>query len=107
MVTTTGTEILYGGRGQPPKYPWEAWFDLADLDGEVVVRRGVDYDCSQSSMAQSIRGNASKRGLRVRLTDLGDRFVIRLSDVRWQDRGRGREGYVDEVCHTAPTTIAD
>src|ERR1700681_2725127 len=37
------------------KYPWEEWFERR----RVVLMRGEDYRCSQSTMAQTIRNAAS------------------------------------------------
>jgi hypothetical protein len=56
------------------KYPWEGWFGKPRT--ELV--RGVHYRCSQSTMAQTIRNNASLRGLRVQLTDKGNEIVIEV-----------------------------
>ena len=56
------------------KYMWEEWFDRTD----TILVRGVHYDCSQSTMAQTIRNNASQRGLRVRLTDTGTEIWIQV-----------------------------
>ena len=58
--------------GRPRKYSWErlfrqSWFRL---------RRGVDYDCPQSAMAQQIRNAASSREKRVRLVDKDDHFIV-------------------------------
>lgn len=54
------------------KYPWEEWFGQR----RIVLLRGVHYRCSQSTMAQSIRNNASARGVKVRLRDTGTEIVI-------------------------------
>ncbi len=56
------------------KYPWEEWF--AKL--RMTLVQGIDYHCSQSSMAQSIRNNASRRGLKVRLQDIGDAIMVQV-----------------------------
>lgn len=56
------------------KYPWEAWFD----EERFVIQRGVHYQISQSSMHQTIRNNASARGLRVHIEDLNDAFYIQV-----------------------------
>lgn len=62
-------------------YPFNVWFNaLTDPDGRArfELRRGEHYDCSQSSFAQQLRQEASRRGVRVSLTDLEDRFVVVL-----------------------------
>lgn len=56
------------------KYAWEAWF----AGGRVVLSRGVHYDCSQSTMAQSVRNAASQRGLRVRIEDTGTEIILEV-----------------------------
>lgn len=56
------------------KYPWETWFGRS----RTVLLRGVHYKCSQSAMCQLIRNNASKRGMRVRLTDTGTEIVMEI-----------------------------
>lgn len=56
------------------KYKWELWF----VRDKTVIRRGVDYDCSQSSMCQSIRNAATKHGVRVHLKDDGDAITIEV-----------------------------
>ncbi len=54
------------------KYHWEEWFGRP----RTILEQGVHYDCSQSTMAQIIRNNASQRGLRVRVVDIGDAIVV-------------------------------
>lgn len=54
------------------KYPWERWFSCR----RTVILRGVDYHCSQATMSQTIRNNASARGLSVRVTDTGTEITI-------------------------------
>lgn len=54
------------------KYQWEEWFGRR----RTVLVRGVHYHCSQSTMAQTVRNNASARGLHVRLLDTGTSLVI-------------------------------
>ena len=58
------------------KYKWEEWFDQS----RTVLVRGVDYHCSQSSMAGAIRNSASQRGARVHLTDTGDSIIVEVVD---------------------------
>lgn len=60
--------------GRPPKYNWDGLFKRA----HTVLVRGIDYQCSQSSMAGSIRNKASKLGLRVKLADTGDSIIIKV-----------------------------
>lgn len=75
------------------KYPWEEWFAL----GTFTLVGGVHYHCSQSTMAQTVRNNASSRGLRVRLDDTGTSIVVRVI---------ARRNGTHEVLHTdkAPVT---
>lgn len=54
------------------KYPWNEWF----AQPRTILLRGVDYDCSQSTMAQTVRNNASSRGLSVRITDTGTEIIV-------------------------------
>lgn len=56
------------------KYRWEVWLS----EPRTVLVRGRDYQCSQSTMSQTIRNNASKRGVRIHLTDLGDSLVLEV-----------------------------
>lgn len=60
------------------KYPWEDWFSKR----VAVLVRGVDYHCSQSTMAQTVRNNASAKGLRVRLHDTGTKIVVEVLGKR-------------------------
>ena len=76
------------------KYLWEKWLAHA----RTVLLRGVHYHCSQSSMAQTVRNNASARGLRVRLTDTGTEIIVEVLGVA--------EGGTDEVLHTDRTPVA-
>lgn len=72
------------------KYPWEEWFGLK----RVVLLRGVHYHCSQSTMAQTVRNNASTRGLCVRLVDTGTEIIVEVTKDR-----------TDEVLHTDRTPV--
>ena len=67
--------------GHRRKYPWEAWFGQP----RTVIKYGVDYKLSQTMMYITIRNNASLRGLRIRLEDTRDGFIIetigRISDT--------------------------
>lgn len=56
------------------KYPWELWL----AGGRISLKRGRDYDVSQSTICQTVRNNASQRGLRVRLQDVGDGITIEV-----------------------------
>lgn len=60
--------------GARRKYKWDIWFGQP----RTVLTRGVDYQCSQATMAQTVRNNASQRGLRVSVTDTGDSIVIEI-----------------------------
>lgn len=68
------------------KYKWEEWFGQPS----VTITRGVDYECSQSTMAAMIRNNASQRGLRIKLVDTGSSIII---------------GVVGEVQHTNKVAV--
>lgn len=74
----TGTSKKRDGKGQEMparrKYWWEEWFSQK----LTIVQRGIDYQCSQSAMAQNIRSNASAYGKSVKLTDNGDSFIIEV-----------------------------
>lgn len=54
------------------KYPWEEWFK----EKITVIVRGEDYDCSQSSMVQSIRNRATLDGLKVKVIDTDTEIII-------------------------------
>ncbi len=73
------------------KYRWDDWLGRP----QTVLVRGVHYRCSQSSMCQSIRNNASQRGLRVRLTDNGTDILVEVLGTR-----RAREEVAGAVPHT-------
>lgn len=75
----------------PKMYCWEQWFSRRF----TLLVSGRDYYCSQSSMAQSVRNNASTRRLRVSVTDLGYGIIIEV-------RGRVRS----EVPHTDQAPVA-
>ena len=60
------------------KYPWEQWFGHP----RITLMRGVHYHCSQSTMAQTVRNNASNRGLHVRLTDIGVGITVEITEGR-------------------------
>lgn len=72
------------------KYPWDDWFGQPI----TVLVRGEDYHCSQSTMVQTIRNNASRRGLRVRVVEDDDCRAIRLE-------------VLGEVQHTDRATVAN
>jgi hypothetical protein len=47
------------------QYNWDHWF----LPPGFVIFRGKDYECSQSSMVQQIRNEATKRRIRITVDD--------------------------------------
>ncbi len=47
------------------KYPWEVWFSQP----RTVLVRGRDYDIDNLMMWQTIKNNASKYGVRVKVID--------------------------------------
>lgn len=55
------------GPGRPNsmggRYPWNRWFDCKEMEFTLV--RGKDYRGRPDVMIQSVRGQASKRGLSV------------------------------------------
>lgn len=55
-------------------YKWEEWFGR----DRIVLIRGIHYHCSQSTMCQTIRNNASKKGVSVKLLDAGSEIVIEV-----------------------------
>lgn len=59
------------------KYPWELWFSRP----RVVIVRGIDYDCSQATMVQSIRNAASIRGVGVGVQDKGTAISIEVRNA--------------------------
>ena len=76
-----GVEVIMVGR--PRKYRWEEWFGRP----LTVLVNGLDYHCSQSTMSQMVRNNASQRGLRVRVTDTGDTIIIEVvGEVQHTDK---------------------
>lgn len=60
------------------KYPWKDWFKHPI----TVLLYGVHYDCSQSTMAQTVRNNASARGLSVRIVDTGTSIIVNIIGKR-------------------------
>lgn len=56
------------------KYPWEVWFSKT----RTTIVRGIDYFISQSMMWQTVRNNASRMGVKVKVKDIGDSIVIEV-----------------------------
>ena len=73
------------------KYNWEEW--LLGKESIVVLLGGLDYSCSQSTMVQMIRNEASERGVRVRIIDRRDSILIQRLKLR------------NEILHTDQTTV--
>ena len=71
------------------KYRWEEWFNQPI----ITLIRGVHYHCSQSSMAQTVRSNASRRGLSIRIIDTGTELIVKVV------------GETYEVQHTDPVAV--
>jgi hypothetical protein len=69
------------------KYDWDTWFDRP----VTILRRGVHYQCPQSTMANSIRNAASRMGLSVSVEDRGDSIVMKVPSA---------------IPHTAKITVA-
>ena len=74
------------------KYPWEEWFRYP----HTVLMRGIHYHCSQSTMAQTVRNNASSRDLRVHIVDTGTALIIKVVERR----------EAGAIPHTNPTSVA-
>ena len=55
-------------------YNWEYWFSRS----RTVLLRGVDYRCSQSTMVQIVRNNASRMGILVSIKDTETELVIEV-----------------------------
>ena len=53
-------------RGAKPLYDFASWFRLK----RFVLKRGVHYRCSHSTMSAQIRNAASKLGLRVSVDEV-------------------------------------
>jgi hypothetical protein len=73
-------------------YPWDDWFGRKT----VTIMRGVHYRCSQSTMQQIIRNNASARGLSVRIQDGGTTLTIKVTG-----------GKNNAVPHTDPPAVPE
>ena len=57
------------------KYPWHRWMSK----GRLVLRRGIDYHCTQGSICQQVRNAAARWGLRANLIEQEDRLIVILS----------------------------
>lgn len=55
------------------KYNWDEWFSR----DETIIVHGTHYQCSQSTMVQTIRNEASRRGIRINIVDTGTEIFIR------------------------------
>lgn len=88
MVRKSRPNPKHGNR----KYPWEEWFNqlLTARDKTGVLVRGEHYQCSTSSMIQSIRNEASVRRLRISVRDERDRVTVEVTG---------------EVSHTDKVTV--
>lgn len=76
------------------KYNWETLFKQECS----LLEYGVDYHCSQSNIIQSIRNEASKRRLSVRITDLNNQVIIKVAG--------NKIGEIHEVQYTDPPTVS-
>jgi hypothetical protein len=79
-------------------YPWEEWFRARHM----VLLRGAHYHCSQATMAQLVRNNASVRGHRVRVADTGSAIVFDIVGTNKRDIKVD-----DEVPHTITAPITE
>jgi hypothetical protein len=59
-----------------PLYHWDAVF----RKGKWHWRRGRDYHCGTSSIAQQIRNAASRRGHRVHLTETENGITVAVGN---------------------------
>lgn len=83
MAKKVNPDLLSGGRGRPPIYPWDEW-----LDGSTwLLTKGEDFDIQIESMRQSIYNMARRRGGHARVSTTVDgtgvllRFVEGGSDA--------------------------
>jgi hypothetical protein len=73
--------------GRPSIYPWSDWLDQRTH----VLERGVQYDCEAESLRRQLHKEATKRDLKVRVSNDGtDRLRVRAyvpaEDRRSYDR---------------------
>lgn len=59
-------------RGRPQKYPWERWFKR----DHFTLRRGVDYNVSQSMFDRMLRHAGRVRGYSLSVVDTDDGFSV-------------------------------
>jgi hypothetical protein len=58
-------------------YDWEGWLSKP----RMILRRGVHYYCSQSTICTQARTAASKLGLRISIKDQGSYIIIEQREV--------------------------
>lgn len=61
-----------GGLHCNRKYKWEKWFSGCTFR----IKRGKDYEITQSAMAGQVRSYASKLGISISLVDEGDSIYV-------------------------------
>lgn len=54
------------------KYPFDSWF----AQGKVVLVKGRDYHCSNASFISQLRSAASKRGMALRIAEIGEVITV-------------------------------
>lgn len=59
-------------------YPWTDWF----AGRHRHLRRGREYVCSTVNMAQCVRNEASRRGLRVSVTETVEGLLVVVTGKR-------------------------
>lgn len=64
------------------KYDWDEWFGRP----KFVVRKGRDFDCSMTSMAQQIRSEASLRGVPISIAEKRGSLAVNVGGDRAEDR---------------------
>lgn len=74
------------------KYPWEQWFALP----YILLKYGKDYHISQSMMYQTVRNNARRYGVRVKIKDTNTSLIVEVVE----------RGLNSESTHSNQTTVA-
>lgn len=79
------------------KYRWKEWFRKR----QFILRRGLDYKCPPSTMAQQIRNAAVKFGVKVSIVeaDNGAGFIVAVREPlppEGQHEGKGEQSCLTE-----------
>lgn len=70
--------------GRPAAYPWEFWLARQRL----VLRRGRDYACTNSTMASNVRNAASQRGISISVEERDGGLVVTIHGPSAGRKGR-------------------